>query len=268
MKLEKEEGTRAQVKDTLNTLAKIRDSTEDKEFEISELIEKCEVLKKFQAYGINFDEKKFHACKNLGKMWTNLLFKAKQKHETIKDSIKTFENQTQAEVKKLQDFITKLFELYIKTGPTAIETTLNEGLEKIEHFKEEVRKLNEQRIETVKMQKLFGMDPTPFPNLVKMDDELKRTDMLYSFYAKIKEMITDLSSKQWEKFESKELEEIKRLYKSKIREFKKEEKYHGTVLNKLEQHQIDFEKPLSSIEKIKSNPHFKGKPLGKIIEVN
>jgi dynein heavy chain len=255
--IRKEEGTRAQVKDTLNTLAKIRDSTEDKEFEISELIEKCEVLKKFQAYGINFDEKKFHACKNLGKMWTNLLFKAKQKHETIKDSIKTFENQTQAEVKKLQDFITKLFELYIKTGPTAIETTLNEGLEKIEHFKEEVRKLNEQRIETVKMQKLFGMDPTPFPNLVKMDDELKRTDMLYSFYAKIKEMITDLSSKQWEKFESKELEEIKRLYKSKIREFKKEEKYHGTVLNKLEQHQIDFEKPLSSIEKIKSNPHFK-----------
>jgi dynein heavy chain len=255
--IRKEEGTRGQVKDTLNTLAKIRDSTEDKEFEIAELIEKCEVLKKFQAYGINFDEKKFHASKNLGKMWTNLLFKAKQKHEMIKDSIKTFENQTQTEVKKLQDSITKLYDLYVKTGPTAFETTLNDGLDKIEHFKEEVRKLNEQRFETVKMQKLFGMDPTPFPNLVKMDDELKKMDVLYSFYAKIKEMITDLSAKAWEKFESKELEEIKRLYKSKVREFKKEEKYHGTVLSKLEQHQIEFEKPLGSIEKIKSNPHFK-----------
>jgi dynein heavy chain len=255
--IRKEEGNRGQVKECLNTLAKIRDSTEDKEFEISELIEKCEVLKKFQSYGINFDEKKFFACKNLGKMWTNLLYKAKQKHETIKDSIKTFENQTQAEVKKLQDSITKLFDLYVKTGPTAIETSLNEGLEKIEHFKEEVRKLNETRIETVKMQKLFGMDPTPFPNLVRMDDELKRMDVLYSFYGKIKEMISELSSKQWEKFESKELEEIKRLYKSKVREFKKEEKYHSTVLAKLEQHQSDFEKPLAYIEKIKSNPHFK-----------
>ena len=255
--IRKEEGTRDQVKKCLNTLAKIRDSTEDKEFEIAELVEKCNVLKKYEAYGINFDEKKFRACLNLGKMWTNLLFKAKQKHDTIKDSIQTFERQTKGEVQKLQEKIDKLYDIYVKTGPSSYETSLNEGVEKMEHFSQEVKQLNDQRAETVKMQKLFGMEITPYPNLVKMAIELDKMGKLYGFYSKIRGMIDELSGKQWEKFDIKELEEIKRMYKLKIKEFKKDESLKGTVLNKLEVSQLEFEKPLSSIEKIKQNLHFK-----------
>jgi dynein heavy chain len=255
--IKKEEGTRDQVKKCLNTLAKIRDSTEDKEFEIAELVEKCRVLKKYEAYGINFDAKKFQTCLGLGKLWTNLLYKAKLKHDTIKDSIQTFERQTKNEVQKLQEKIEKLYDIYVKTGPTALETSLNDGVDKMEHFLHEVKQLNDMRAETVKMQKLFGMEITPYPKLVKMDDELRRMSVLYGFYSKIRQMIDDLSAKQWEKYDLKELEEIKKMYKQKIKEFKKDDSLKGTVLTKLEQSQVDFEKPLGCIEKIKQNLHFK-----------
>lgn len=252
------EDSREQVKKCLNTLAKIRDSTEEKEQQIAEIIEKCRILKKYESYGIDFDANKYQTCLELGKLWTKLLHKSKSKLDEIKKSLDMFEKQTESEVKKLTDKIDKLYEMYTKTGPGAFETTLDEGVDKLRYFRKEVDLLNASKSETVKMQKLFGMEIKTFPKLGEMDKELKDLDIIYSFYSKIKGIIDELSRKQWEKFDIKELEETKRMFRSKVKEFSKNANLNTThVFKKLELNSQDFEKPLGLIESLKSNPHFK-----------
>ena len=81
---------------------------------------------------------------------------------------------------------------------------------------------------------------------------------MYSFYSKMKLLIEDLSRKQWDKFDVKELEELKRMYRQKVKEFGKKSELSSTqVLKKVEVAQQEFEKPLGIIELLKSNVHFK-----------
>ena len=252
-----EESKKDGVKKILNTLAKIKDSTEDKEFEIAELIEKCRILKKYQSYGIDLDAK-FESYFELGKEWSKLLYRAKLRNDKIKQSLVMFVRQTQNEVTKLQERIDKLHEQYLKTGPSAIETTLSDGLEKMRHFRREIDDLNAARAETVKMQKLFGMEVTSFPKLVEIDEELKKLSDIYNAYSKMRNTIDDLSRKQWDKFDIKELEETKKDYKKFVRDFSKNAQLNTTtVYKKFEQSQVEFEKPLLMIENIKLSPHFR-----------
>jgi dynein heavy chain len=258
IEIRKETYERELVKKCLNTLTKIRDSTEDKEAQIAELTEKCRLLKKYEMYGIDFDAKKYEDCMNLGKYWNKLLHKAKAKNNEIKGSITNFTKTTQDEVRVLNAKIDKLYDLYTKTGPSAVDTNLISGIDKLDYFRKEVDELNASKAQTVKMQKLFGIDVAYFPKLNEMDDEMKKLEPMYSFYAKMRGLIDELSRKQWDKFDTKELEDIKKMFKSKVKDFSKNDTLKNTlVFKKLEAAQIEFEKPLAIIEQLKSNQHFK-----------
>ena len=256
-KIKEEDSKKDGVKNVLNTLAEIKDSTEDKEFEIAELVEKCRILKKYKMYGVHLDAK-FESYFEMGKEWTKLLYRAKQRNDKIKQSLVMFVRQTQHDVTKLQEKIDKLFEHYKRSGPAAVETTLDDGEEKMVYFDKEVKELNKSRQETVKMQKLFGMEVTSFKDLIDMEEEIKKLTEIYGAYSKMKKDIHELSSKQWDKFDIKELEETKKEYKKYVRLFTANPQLKPTqVFKKFEISQQEFEKPLPQIEMIKSNPYFK-----------
>jgi dynein heavy chain len=256
--IKKEEDTRDQLKKCLNTLAKIKDSTLDMEFAIGELVEKYRILKKYQHFGLEMDETKYNVSMNMQVMWNKLLLRAKQKHDSIKTSILGFEAQTKADVRSLLEKINDLHALYIKSGPAAIETSLNEGLEKMVFFKSEVVTLNLLRAEAVRMQKLFSMEVTSFANLVFIDEELKKIDIIYSFYAKMKSMMEEWARKAWDKIEYKDLEEGRKTFSSKIKEFQKSNQLSVTeVFKKLKTKVDEFTKSLPLIDRLKNNPFFK-----------
>ena len=116
--------------------------------------------------------------------------------------------------------------------------------------------MNVKRQELVLNQKLFNLDISSYPKLVKIDESLKKLDPMYTFYASMKSQMEEWSKKAWEKIEYRELEEGKKTFQSAIRELK--EKYSDThVFKKLDKKVEDYKKSLPLIKTLKENPFFK-----------
>ena len=88
--IKKDEDTREKLKRCLNMLAEVRDRTMDIEFEISDVVEKFRIMKKYQEFGLIFDEEKYSIAINLQKMWNKLLSKAKAKDHNLKRKKEAF----------------------------------------------------------------------------------------------------------------------------------------------------------------------------------
>lgn len=126
----------------------------------------------------------------------------------------------------------------------------------MEDYKHQVQKMNVKRQELVLNQKLFNLDISSYPKLVKVDESLKKLEPMYTFYASMKAQMEEWSKKAWEKIEYRELEEGKKTFQSAIRELK--EKYSDThVFKKLDKKVEDYKKSLPLIKTLKENPFFK-----------
>lgn len=78
-------------------------------------------------------------------MWTKLLAKAKAKDHNLKRKKEAFSSQTNSEVAALKAKIAELYEEYENSGPAAVVTSLDDGLQKMDDYKHQVQKMNIKR---------------------------------------------------------------------------------------------------------------------------
>lgn len=126
---------------------------------------------------------------------------------------------------------------------------------KMENYKIQVQKLNLRRQELVLNQKLFNLDISSYPKLVKIDEGLKTLTPLYNFYGEMKERREEWAKKAWDKIEYRELEEGKKFFQQNMRELK--EKYQEfSVYKRLKDRVDEFKSQLPLIRTLKENEFF------------
>lgn len=93
------------MKDYLNVISEIKNSTMEIEFQILEVEEKYRI---FSKYEIRYNEENFEKMKNLGELWSKLLNKTQLMDESLKEKKLTFANQTKVQVEELKEEIAKV----------------------------------------------------------------------------------------------------------------------------------------------------------------
>lgn len=263
--IQKDEDSFAKLKQCLEVLSKIRDETMRMEFKILDVVEKFRILQKFQQYGVVYSQDKYQVALDLQRMWNRLLGRVKLKDKSLKTKKKTFSTTTMEAATGLQKDIENMYAEYTNTGPSSINTDLDDGLTKMDEYRVKVQKLDARKLELAKNQKLFGIPISNFPKLIEVDNNIKLLSELYDFYNTFKIKYEEWAKKPWEKIEYKELDEGKKEFTKSIRRLREKFVKHP-VFEKIETKIEDFKKCLPLINNLKGQSFFKIEHWSRLLE--
>lgn len=133
--------------------------------------------------------------------WEYLLEFADRKDYDVNDFKKNFAEVTKLDVKAFKERIQAEYEKYISGGPGHLSVSLEEGVELLNTSKEMVKKFNKEREDNVLAEKLFNLPISKYPELVKMEDDNKKFDMIYNIYRDYQQQMKEFSMTQWLKLD-------------------------------------------------------------------
>jgi len=167
-----------------------------------------------------------------------------------------FANQTKADVGSFKKDIKNHYEAYKKSGPGSLEATLDDGLKMIDEYKQITKDLNKRRAELVLAEKLFNLEVSSFPELVYIEEDMKKLEKLFDFYKDIKDKYDEWAKMPWSKLDYSSLENGKKHFNSQLKKLKG--KYSEfIVFEKINTRIQEFNESLPIIEKLKNNNYFK-----------
>jgi len=82
----------------------------------------------------------------------------------------------------------------------------------------------------VTAEKLFDLPISKFPELIKMDEEIKIYDQIYSIYKNHKEAVSNWSITPWARLETKLLEDGSRVFEKEVMSLGKKLKNSESIL--------------------------------------
>ena len=249
--IDQEADTLKELKDYLNILTEIKNSTMDIEFQIMDVEEKYRILLK---YDLSINEENYDKMKNLTNFWEKLLVRTKLMDESLKEKKLTFANQTKVQVEELKEEIDLMHEDYFKVGPTSKNINLKDGYRKLLKYKNQIDRFNKLKSDLVLSEKLFNLDISLFPKLVEVEKDFKLIQPIYDLYHEVVTQIDEWSKMNWAKLDYNILETGKNefLYKLKVFKTPKVE-----LLEKLRKIIENFTKMTPLIGKLKANSNFK-----------
>lgn len=130
---------------------------------------------------------------------------AKRKDKKLKQTKETFANVTKDDVIQFKETLKDLFAEYKQSGPGSIDSSLDEGLESLQRFKEKVVEFNKRKDELVLAEKLFNLSISSFKELVQIEEENKRLSVLYETYRELRSNIKEWSTMLWAKLDAEML---------------------------------------------------------------
>jgi dynein heavy chain, axonemal len=246
-KLKEEPSVLEDLKVLLNTIAEIKNVTMIMEFRISDVMEKFRTLK---MYHQTIESDKMEEALQLENRWKELVSEAKWKDYRLVEVKKHFAKITKDEVYTFKSQLKGLEQDYKLHGPGAPETTLDKGLELLEHYRQMTSELNKKKDELVLAEKLFNLDISTFPELVYIENENKKVKKLYDEYREIKQSITDWSAMLWSKLDSDLLKTGSERFDKRRRVLEPEFKEHPTF-QKLAAKIIEFKQSIPLIQMLK-----------------
>ena len=177
--LKAEMGGIESLKHLLNVISEIKNKSMDMEFRINEVSEQFRILKMYKYTVIATVQQQVDALNNT---WIELLDMADRKDFEVNDFKKNFAEVTKGEVLKFKNELKDEYEKYIANGPGADHVSLEEGVELLQMSKDINRRFARRREEYVLAEKLFNLPISKFPELIKMEEDNKIYDDVYSVY--------------------------------------------------------------------------------------
>lgn len=191
-----------ELKQMLNVIAEIRNHSMIMEFKISDVTEKFRTLK---LYAQNVDADKMEEAFGLENVWRELERDAKKRDFMLKKTKEQFADVTREQVEEFKGQLKAMFAEYRAAGPGAEETTLDDGLELLAKYKEQLSDLNKRKDELVLAEKLFNLPISTFKELVQIEEENKQLGALYELYREFKQRVKDWSTMLWGKLDAETL---------------------------------------------------------------
>jgi dynein heavy chain len=236
------------LKAMLNTIAIIRNESMMMEFRIAEVDEKFRTLDMFRQ---PVDPARRREAFSLKSDWFSLIASANSKDAKLVRTKEKFAQDTKEDVVKFKQGLKLLYEKYIEEGPGSPNTSLDDGLQLIEYYKEQAGELNKKKEDLVLAEKLFNIDISTFPELVAIEEESKALQPVYDLYAEIKTTLKEFEQVLWVKLDAENLKQAGDKFE-KMRRRMASKYGKNPVFEKLETRIKSFKESIPLIQQLKA----------------
>ena len=137
---------------------------------------------------------------SISKKWDDLRRWSKTREMRLEKVKIEFTEVTKVQVKQFADKIKETFSKFDRSGPGVPGTELEDGLVLMSDFSRELNDMKLERDELVNAEVLFGLEyyfKTGYPEIGRIDAEMKRLSQIYNLYADFKNFVDALSDTLW-----------------------------------------------------------------------
>ena len=177
--LEQSPNTLEDLKFVLTTISDIKAMSLDVETKIRDIQERYRTL---AMYDIEVTDEEKDIQLKMPQIWDELVYKSKNTDAGLFNVKKKFTEYTQDQIKEFKKDITTFSTKFFESGPGAVGTDLDKGLELMKSFRKEVGELELVRQELANAEKLFDLPITMYPDLLDVQKQMKGLEMVYNLY--------------------------------------------------------------------------------------
>ncbi|XP_074916070.1 dynein axonemal heavy chain 10 [Chelonoidis abingdonii] len=167
------------LKFVLGTIAEIKDMTLQVELKYLDIQERYRTL---AVYNIPTTEEERELVNKIKQMWETLLFDSSEVDHSLGSIKKTFTEITREQIGDYSSQIADFFHRFSTEGPGAVGENLDKGLELLDIFDKELEKHEKNRQELANAEKLFDLPITMYPDLLKVQKDMKGLKQIYEIY--------------------------------------------------------------------------------------
>ncbi|XP_031448519.1 dynein heavy chain 10, axonemal isoform X3 [Phasianus colchicus] len=171
--------TLEELKIVLSTITAIRGMSLTVELKYLDIWERYRTL---AMYDIQVAKEEQEMADKIKEKWETLFFEASEVDHNLGGIKRTF---TEITKQQIEDYTTKVADFFCKfmaEGPGAVGEDLDKGLELMAIFEKEMEKLEEIHQELGSVEKLFDLPAKVYPDLIKMQNDMKGLKQVYEIY--------------------------------------------------------------------------------------
>nr|XP_028567040.1 dynein heavy chain 10, axonemal isoform X2 [Podarcis muralis] len=167
------------LKFVLGTIAEIKDMSLEVELKYLDIRERYRTL---AMYNIPTTEEEQQLVEKMKLMWDTLFNDAAAVDHSLGSIKKTFTEITREQIANYSKEIDDFYHRFITEGPGSVGENLDRGLELMVVFEKELEKHEKNRQELANAEKLFDLPITMYPDLMKIQKEMKGLRQIYDIY--------------------------------------------------------------------------------------
>lgn len=202
--IQKEVKERQDLEFVLSTIQTAHDNHANVERSRKDIKELARTLK---CYKLPLPEGSEEIISKFKERWKEILDKSKARDEELVEIKRKFTLLTKDESAEFVKIVSEFEQRFVNNGPGSESTKMDEGLELVVAFKQELKQLCTRRDEINVAELLFGLDKTPFSQLQVIEKSLESLNKIYTLYDKQRKTMDEWSEMQWSDVKITMLEE-------------------------------------------------------------
>ncbi|CBY09982.1 unnamed protein product [Oikopleura dioica] len=177
--LEMEPDTLDELKAVLQTISNIREMSMEVEFQLDDIDERYRTLLMYRGEMTKPEEE---LLGEIRKIWADLIYRSKCVDVELTPIKRKFTAITLEEITDFKVKMADFAERFENEGPSTIGDDLESGLQKMKDFSKVLIAHDSNRLELANAEKLFGLEVTAYPRLVKAKTEMEGLTLIYELY--------------------------------------------------------------------------------------
>jgi len=177
--LEMEPDTLDELKAVLQTISNIREMSMEVEFQLDDIDERYRTLLMYRGEMMKPEEE---LLGEIRKIWADLIYRSKCVDVELTPIKRKFTAITLEEITDFKVKMADFAERFENEGPSTIGDDLESGLQKMKEFSKVLIAHDSNRLELANAEKLFGLEVTAYPRLVKAKTEMEGLTLIYELY--------------------------------------------------------------------------------------
>ncbi|PVD32839.1 hypothetical protein C0Q70_08286 [Pomacea canaliculata] len=182
------------LKFVLSTISDIKAMSLDVETQIRNIQECYRTLVMYDFPVTDADKE---LVEKLPQLWEDLILKSKNIDASLVVVKRKFTEITQDQIKDFHKELETFADRFLLEGPGSVGTDLDRGVELMKKYQEEVAELEANRQELTNAERLFELPITMYPELLKVQKEMKGLEQIYAIYIEQKTAREQWSETLW-----------------------------------------------------------------------
>ncbi|XP_021268215.1 dynein heavy chain 10, axonemal isoform X2 [Numida meleagris] len=168
-----------ELKIILSTITAIRGMSFTVELKYLDIWERYRTL---AMYDIQVAEEEREMASKIKEMWETLFFETSVVDHSLGSVKRKFTEITKQEIEDYSTKVADFFSKFMAVGPGAVGEDLDKGLELMAIFEKEVEELEKIHQELGSVEKLFDLPAKVYPDLMKVQNDMKGLKQVYEIY--------------------------------------------------------------------------------------
>ncbi|XP_072207474.1 dynein axonemal heavy chain 10 [Excalfactoria chinensis] len=168
-----------ELKIVLGTIAAIRGMSFTVEMRYLDIWEKYRTL---AMYDIQVPKEEQEMADKIKEKWDTLFFEASEVDHNLGGIKRTFTEVTKQQIEEYSTQVADFFSKFMAEGPGAVGEDLDKGLELMAIFEKEMEKMEKIHQELGSVEKLFDLPAKVYPDLMKVQNDMKGLKQVYEIY--------------------------------------------------------------------------------------